>query len=187
MNRRQIDGFLSILARELAVPARAFLTGAAAAALWGRVRPSADIDLGLELRQPRRQRGRDRAVGSRPLDSGDGWTIIQPAVDRTTQLTGIPASVPRSNSWSIGKLTRALDPDLRDVAEVFRRQEVSWIRAAGLWGRALRASPASTSQYQFRLHVEDFFRKRGKIIWGEKFLPAAAMRRFHSAARIAFG
>ena len=49
MTKRQIERFLTVLARELEIPARAYLTGAAAAALWGRVRPSVDVDLGIEL------------------------------------------------------------------------------------------------------------------------------------------
>jgi hypothetical protein len=201
MNQRRIDGFLGTLAAQLGVPARAYLTGAAAAALWGRVRPSLDIDLGLEL-----------------LETGEPWDrIVEPAVERTTRLTGIPASVAedidhwgmitlldykRSSkryrrfgalevrlldpvNWSIGKLTRALEPDLRDVLEVFRKREVSAIRAATTWGRALRASPASTTQAQFRRQVEAFVRSEGRRIWGRDFDAEATLRRFHRAASIA--
>ncbi len=205
MTSRQIERFLTILAAELGEPARAFLTGAAAAALWGRVRPSADIDLGLEFR------GRARAA------SPGSWQRIQEAIDRTTRLTGVPASVAedidrwgmitlldyrRSSrlfrrfgklevrllnpvNWAIGKLTRCLDPDVRDVTEVLRRQKVPWIGAARTWGRALRASPASTTQFQFRLNVQDFFRRRGRSIWGPSFDAQVAISRFEGAARIA--
>ena len=200
MNRRQIDRYLTILAQELDRPARAYITGAAAGALWGRVRPSVDIDLGLELRS-----GKDRS-----------WEIIQQAVDRTTLLTGIPASVAedidrwgmitlldyrRSSrlyrrfgqlevrlldpvTWAIGKLTRSLDPDIRDVMEVFRRQSVPWTHAARTWGVALRASPASTSQFQFRKNVEGFFTERGRTVWGKTFDSPAAVARFKVAAKI---
>ena len=137
MTRRRIEGFLAILARELKRPARAYVTGAAAAALWGRVRPSVDIDIGLELQGPR---GRQ---------AGD-WGAVEAAVERTTRLTGIPTNVAedidrwgmitlldyrRSSrryrrigaldvrllhpiNWSIGKLTRFLDSDIRDVTAV---------------------------------------------------------------------
>jgi hypothetical protein len=204
MTRRQIERFFTILATELGEPARAFLTGAAAAALWGRVRPSADIDLGLEFRSQSRKRN----AGS--------WERIQQAVDRTTRLTGIPASVAedidrwgmitlldykRSSRrfrlfgkldvrllsplhWSIGKLTRCLDPDIRDVMEVFRRQGVPFIGVARTWGRALRASPASTAQFQFRRNVEDFFARRGRAVWGPTFDAPSAIRWFLRAARI---
>ena len=203
MNRRQIERYLTILAAQLDRPARAYLTGAAAGALWGRVRPSIDIDLGLELRS-----GKDRS-----------WTIVQEAVDRTTRLTGIPASVAEDIdrwgmitllnyrrtsrvyrrfgqlevrlldpvTWAIGKLTRRLDPDIRDVTEVFRRRAVPWMHAARTWGAALRASPASTSQFQFRKNVESFFAERGRTVWGKSFDPRAAIARFHIAARIKAG
>lgn len=216
MTGRQIDRFLKILANELGRPARAYLTGAAAAALWGRVRPSVDIDLGLELRS--RPAARAGARLPRAASSGGGWEIIQAAIDRTTRLTGIPTSVAEDIdrwgmitlldyrrtsrlyrrfgqlevrlldpvTWAIGKLTRALDPDLRDVVEVFRRQAVSWRRAARTWGLALRASPASTAQFQFRQHVMGFFRAHGAIVWGKTYEAGAAVRAFEKAADITF-
>ena len=200
MTRRRIEHFLATLAAELGRPARAFLTGAAAAALWGRVRPSLDVDLGLEVKEPPAAR----------------WEMIQAAIDRTCRLTGIAASVAedidrwgmitlldykRSSrryrrfgalevrllhpiNWSIGKLTRFLDPDIRDVTEVFRRQKVPLRAIATTWGRALRASPASTAQFQFRLHVEHFFRSQGRRIWGAAFDAEEAVRLFERAARI---
>jgi hypothetical protein len=201
MTSRQIDRFLETLARELGVPARAFVTGAAAAALWGRVRPSLDIDLGLELR-----------AGTKAT-----WADVETAVERTTRLTGVPTNIAadidrwgmitlldyrRSSrlyrrfgrlevrllnpvNWSIGKLTRYLDPDIRDVAQVFRVREVAAAAAARTWGRALRASPPSSAQFQFRRNVEDFFAREGREIWGRAFEPDAAAHVFRRAAGIA--
>lgn len=200
MTPKRIERFLATLAAELGVPARAYVTGAAAAALWGRVRPSVDVNLGLELRP-----------GTRA-----SWDLVQAAVDRTVRLTGIPASVAedidrwgmitlldyrRSSrrygrwghlevrlldpvNWAIGKLTRYLDPDVRDVVEVFRRKRVSATRAAAIWGRALRASPSSTTQHQFRRNVPAFFGGQGRRIWGARFDAAGAIRRFHGSAQI---
>src|SRR5438477_6025968 len=76
MNKRLIDRFLATLAQELDRPARLYLTGAAAAALLGRVRPSLDIDFGLEVE--------DSDAASR--------RAVQEAVDRASKLTGIAAS-----------------------------------------------------------------------------------------------
>ncbi len=141
MTPRQVERFLAILASELGAPARVYLTGAAAAALWGRVRPSYDVDLGLELKRK----------------GTLGWPEVEQAVERTTRRTGIAASVAEDidrwgmitlldyrrssrlyrrfqrlevrlldpTNWSIGKLTRNLESDLRDVEEVFRRQDVA--------------------------------------------------------------
>jgi hypothetical protein len=200
MTPRQIERFMATLAAELGVPARAYLTGAAAAALWGRVRPSYDVDLGLELKRR----------------SPTSWEVIQRAVDRTTRLTGIAVSVAEDidrwgmitlldykrtsrryrqfgrlelrllhpANWSIGKLTRNLESDLRDVVEVFRRQNVSSTKVASTWGRALRTSPASTAQFQFRRNVERFLRLRGRRAWGDSFDADAAVALFWRAARI---
>ena len=204
MTPRRIEQFLATLASELDAPARAYVTGAAAAALWGRVRPSLDVDLGIELKGPARH------------NSPTAWESVQHAVERTTRLTGIPANVAedidrwgmitlldyrRSSrlhrrfgtlevrllhpaNWSIGKLTRYLDPDVRDVVEVFRRQAVAPIRATRTWGRALRASPASTTQFQFRRNVEDFLARRGRSIWGASFDAGTATATFQRAAAI---
>lgn len=201
MKRRQIDRFLAILARELDAPARVYVTGAAAAALWGRARPSVDIDLGLELRT-----------------KGPGWwQRAEDAVKRATLLTGIPASAAedidrwgmitlldyRRTSrlyrrfgqldvrlldpvqWAIGKITRYLDSDIHDVVGVFRARKVVAAKAAATWGRALRASPPSTSQFQFRQNAERFFAHEGPSIWGARFDASDAVRRFHRSAGMA--
>jgi hypothetical protein len=209
MTRRRIEKFLAVLAGELAVPARAYLTGAAAAALWGRVRPSLDVDLGLELLP-------GKAGTARSARTSNGWDVIQAAVDRTVRLTGIATSAAADidrwgmitlldykrtsrlyrrfgklevrlldpANWAIGKLTRYLDPDVRDVIEVFRKNGVDATRAARLWGRALRASPPSTAQFQFRRNVEDFLRRRGRATWGPPFDAATVLRAFERAALI---
>jgi hypothetical protein len=61
---------------------------------------------------------------------------------------------------------------------------VSAAAAAHTWGRALRASPPSTSQFQFRQNVERFLADEGRSIWGRRFDPAELIRRFHRSAKI---
>lgn len=201
MTRHRIEKFLAVLGAELQISARAYVTGAAAAALWGRVRPSLDIDLGIE------PRGKPRNAA---------WPQIQDAVERAARLTGIAASAAADidrwgmitlldyrrtsrlharygrlevrlldpANWAIGKLTRFLEPDVRDVSEVLRRQGVGAIRAARVWGRALRASPPSTAQFQFRQNVETFLESQGARIWGARFDAAPVLRAFTRAAGI---
>jgi hypothetical protein len=172
MKPRRILEFFAALATELDRPARVYLTGAAAAALWGRVRPSYDVDFGIELT------GRTRW----------SWEEIQAAVARTSALTGIAASAAedidrwgmitlldyKRNSrsfqrfdrldlrlldpvhWSIGKLTRFLQTDVTDVVAVLQSQGIEARRAARVWGKALAASPRSTAQFLFRKQVEAF-------------------------------
>jgi len=95
-----------------------------------------------------------------------------------------PDRDPRPMSRSIGKMTRYLDPDVGDIVEVFRRQSVIASRATRTWGRALRASPASTTQFQFRRRVESFLQQRGRSIWGVQFDAPAAIATFQKAAGI---
>lgn len=203
MTPKRIEHFLTVLASELRHPARVYVTGAAAAALWGRVRPSVDVDLGIEL-------------VSRSTDRVHDWQSIETAVERTKRLTGIPANVAEDidrwgmitlldyrrtsrryrrfqqldvrllhpTNWSIGKLTRFLDSDIRDVTEVFRAQKVQPAAAARTWGLALRASPPSTTQFQFRRNVAHFLARQGRTIWGRAFDPAATIRAFERAAGI---
>jgi len=200
MTPRQIHQFLATLARELDAPGRVYITGAAAAALWGRARPSLDIDFGLELR----------------TKSDGWWQRAEAAVTRTSRATGIPASAAEDidrwgmitlldyrrtsrlyrrfgglevrlldpTQWAIGKITRYLDSDVDDVVAVFKRRKVAAAEAARVWGRALRASPPSTSQFQFRRNVERFLDARGRSIWGARFDAAEAIRLFHRAAKI---
>lgn len=67
---------------------------------------------------------------------------------------------------------------------MFRRKAITADLAVSTWGRAFRASPASTVQFQFRQNVEHFITKQGRLLWGPRFDVAAAIGRFHRAARI---
>ena len=200
MNPRQIERFFQILSRELDAEARAILTGAAAGALWGRVRPSADVDFALEFKR----------TGPRL------WEKVESAVKRTMKLTGLQANYApdidrwglislldykkhtrlyrrfgrlqvdllEPGYWSIGKMTRYLEPDVRDMTDVFRRRRVRWQTLVKLWGRSLRKSPPSLVQGQFRRQVEDYLRHHGKKVWGNSFKAETAIEHFHRAAGV---
>ena len=76
MTRTQIDAFFRVLAEQWGGKAIVLLTGAAAAAIWGHVRPSVDIDFAVQLRR----RGRS------------DWETLEAAIGRTVRLTGIQAN-----------------------------------------------------------------------------------------------
>jgi hypothetical protein len=200
MNRKQIDHFFQVLDRELGEESRVILTGAAAGSLYGNVRPSADIDFGVELKRKNAQL----------------WGKVEEAVARTSQLTGIPANFAEEigqwglitlldyrkhlkpyrrfgglrlylldpATWSIGKMTRYLDPDVSDMVTVFKHQRVSAEALVRLWGRALRLSHRTTALLQFRRQVEDFLRRYGRAIWGKTFDPERTIQRFYERAGI---
>ncbi len=196
MTGRQIERFFHALALELGRPAKVYLTGAAAAALWGRVRPSVDIDFGIEASPGEAgQISVEDAVARTASLAGiatnfaediDRWGMITLLDYRRTsrvhaRFGSLEVRLLHPANWAIGKLTRFLEPDVRDVIEVFHRQKVDSNVAARTWGRALRASPASTAQAQFRAQVEQFFHHHGRRIWGKDFDADNAIRRFHGA------
>lgn len=200
MSRRQVEQFFRVFSKELNEPATVILTGAAAGALWGHVRPSRDVDFAI---QPRR---RDRGC----------WERIEAAVERATQVTGITANYAQDIDrwgtislmdyqthtrpyrrfgvvqvrlmdpayWSIGKVSRYIGPDVRDLVAVFKTEKIPPARLLKVWGKALRASPPSDSQFQFRRNVENFLQVYGRAIWGKSFEPEGAVRRFHREAGI---
>ena len=203
MTPRTIDRFLRILAKEFDRPATIIVTGAAAGSLWGHLRPSRDIDFGVELsrREPR------------------AWETFHAAVDRTVQQTGIQVNyaedIERWSSislldyrrhtlayrrfgtldvrlldpvyWAIGKLGRYFDLDVHDLVAVLKRRRVPPRRLLRILAMALRASPRSTSVFQFPLQVEHFLRTYGRDVWGRTFNPERAVASFHRAAGIAQG
>lgn len=71
-----------------------------------------------------------------------------------------------------------------DVVTVFKRRKVLALPALRLWGRALRASPPSTAQFQFRKNVETFVKLHGRSTWGAKFNATQSIEAFHKAAKI---
>ena len=198
MHPRAIDRFFKTLAGEFGGAATLIVTGAAAGSLWGRVRPSQDIDFGVRLA------GRRRAA----------WDRFQAAVRRAIERTGIQVNyaedIDRWGSvtlldyrrhttlyrrfgaltirlldpayWTIGKLTRYFALDVDDVAKVLTRRKVPASSAIRVWGRALRKSPRSAALTQFRDQVEHFLRTSGRTIWGRGFDADAAVRQFHLAA-----
>ncbi len=200
MNRRQIETFFRTLSEQLNENVVVLLTGAAAGTIWGQVRPSVDVDFAVEVRKrdrktwERLEAAIERTVKLTGIQANyaediDRWGLIT-LLDyrrhthpyRRFGLLQIRLLDPAY--WSIGKMTRYLDPDVRDMVQVFKRQKVPAERLARLWGRALKKSPRSAALIQFRRQVEDFMRTYGRTIWGKKFDVGKTMRYFYRWAGI---
>ncbi len=198
MTPQEIDRFFRTLAKQSDEPLKVILTGAAAGAVWGHVRPSVDIDFAIEL-----TRGNERT-----------WQKVEEALQKTVKLAGIPANYAQDIDrwgqislldykkhitlykrfgsvavytldpayWSIGKITRYLDPDIKDLVAAFSRSKIDVRLAVRIWGEALRQSPPSTERFQFRQHVEDFMQTYGRRIWGKKFVSGPALKEFYRYA-----
>jgi hypothetical protein len=198
MNAKQIDRFFKIFSHELGEDATVILTGAGAGALWGRIRPSFDVDFEVTLRR------KNPAL----------WSTVERAAAIASQTTGIQANFANNIDrwgmislldyrkhrvaykhfgplklelmdpiyWSIGKMTRYLSPDVEDIVEVFRRRHVAWSKAVAVWGKALKKSPKSTALHLFRHQVEHFIRHHGSRVWGKMFPTEEAIQAFHQAS-----
>lgn len=194
MNEAQLQRFLHALARESDQPVRLIITGAAAAAVWGAARPSLDVDFAII-----------------PVGRRKEWALIEAAIARAVQRTGIPANFAQDIDrwgpvslldyqrhtvayrrfgqlrvelldpayWTIGKISRYLDPDVRDLVSVLKRRHLAPDRLIRLWARALRASPRSDGLAQFRRQAEHFLRTYGRSVWGARFNPDDAVSRFN--------
>ena len=201
MSPRQIDRFFRILAQEVGEPARVILTGAAAGSLWGYVRPSLDIDFAIQTvrRRPTRWTSVEQAIERTVRRTGirvnyaediDRWSPIslldyQRHTRLYRRLGVLQVRLMDPAYWSIGKISRYLDPDVRDLIKVLRTQRVSATRLVNLWGRALRRSPRSLAMTQFHRQAEHFLSTHGRAIWGKHFEADQAIARFHRACRSA--
>ena len=200
MDPRQLDRFFRVLAKGVASPVTVILTGAGAGVLWGHVRPSLDVDFAVRLarRSDAAWKQFERAAQTASKLTGlavnyaediDRWgsitlldyqrhTHLVRHIGQLTVRTLDPAY------WTIGKLSRYLDPDVQDLVAVLKRKRIPSARLIRLWARALRRSPRSLACTQFRDHVQDFLKTYGRRLWGKTFDAEEAIRAFLRQARL---
>jgi len=194
MNPRQIDRFFRILGHEYDDPATIILTGAAAGSLWGNRRPSLDIDFGVTLHGRRRNRwvlfehalAKTRKLSGIPVNYAedlDRWGSIslldyRRHTRRYRKFRKLDVRLLDPVYWSIGKLSRYLDPDVHDLAAVLKRQRVPVSQLTRIWARAVKASPRSMACEHFCRQTEHFLRRIGPSIWGKTFDGEEAVRQF---------
>jgi len=200
MDKRQIERFFKIIDKEFQKDARAILTGAAAGAIWGSTRPSIDIDFAIDLQSyadpdwERMESAIRKAIQETGIQANyaediDRWGMVS-LLDYKKNSTlykkfgKLALMVLDPAYWSIGKMTRFIDPDIQDMIQVFRKKKVSPSRLAEVWGRALKESPKSTALIRFRRQVEIFIKSYGTKIWGKSFNAMETIHQFHSSAGI---
>ncbi len=200
MNPMEVERFFKGVARDFKGRAGIYLTGAAAGSTMGSIRPSMDIDFAVSLksRDPRHWAEFESAVEKNRRLTGI-QTNYSEDIDRWSQVTyldyrkhcrpfktfgGIQVRVLNPEYWSIGKMTRYIDLDVKDMVAVFRKQRTPAGRLAGLWGKALRLSPKSSALMLFRRQVENFLGSYGRDIWGKGFSAAKVLDVFYRSAGI---
>jgi hypothetical protein len=197
MTRRQIERFFRLVSEAAREPATVILTGAAAGSLWGHVRPSLDIDFALRPRRRHRrswtnleeaveQATRLTGIRANYTEDIDRWSSIS-LLDyrrhaRPFRRFGLlRVQVMDPAYWSIGKVSRYLDPDVRDLVAVLRRRRVPLRSLVRLWARAVRRSPRSPALTQFCRQAEQFLRAYGRRVWGTAFNAERTIGEFRRA------
>jgi hypothetical protein len=200
MDIRQIEQFFKIIDAGFRQNAKVILTGAAAAAVWGCTRPSVDIDFAIEIadRSDPNWQHLESAIRLATDKTGiqanyaediDRWGMVT-LLDykRNTRLYkkygNLTILLLDPAYWSIGKMTRFIDPDIQDMIQVFRKKRSSPAKLARVWGKALKESPRSAALIRFRRQVESFFESYGTGIWGRTFKASNAITLFHKSAGI---
>lgn len=200
MDIRQIEQFFKIIDEEFQQDAKAILTGAAAGTVWGSTRPSIDIDFAIEINDPSQANWQQlessirtaidkTGIQANYAEDIDRWGMVTlldyksraKLYKKYGKLTLMVIDPPY---WSIGKMTRFIDPDIQDMIQVFRKKKIPPAKLAGVWGKALKESPHSTTLTRFRRQVESFFESYGTKIWGGNFNSSKAIRQFYKSAGI---
>jgi hypothetical protein len=195
MNKKQIERYFKILDKIYSKKCRIILTGAAAGALYGRVRATMDIDFSAQAAD---WENFSKAVEEASVRTGiaaqyaediDRWSSISfMDYKKHTFIYGqyglVEVRLMEPSYWALGKLSRYLDPDIRDLVKVLKKTGTQWQETASVAGRALRKSPKSNACFLFRKQTEDFFKQYGKKIWGRPFDAKEAITIFHKKAGV---
>lgn len=195
MNKKQIERYFKTLSKIYPRKCRVILTGAAAGALYGRVRATMDIDFSAEtadwehFSKAVEQTSLRTGITAQYAEDIDRWSpITLMDYKKRTFIYGwfgpVEVRLMEPSYWAIGKLSRYLDPDIGDLIKVFKKTRTPWREVASVTGRALRKSPKSTACFLFKRQTEDFFKRFGKKIWGRAFDAKEAISLFYQRAGV---
>lgn len=198
-----VDQFFSELDKNINNPIKIILTGAMAGVILGNIRPSMDIDfeiefsptdsppqeLVVEIESAIRATAKKLNLPAQYSENIQGWSQISFLDYRKTstiykKIGKIEVRVLSPAHWSIGKMARYLPLDEMDLVFVLKKHHREWEKMMNLWGEALKNSVRSDKSREFRDHVIDFIKSKGKEIWGHHFDSATAIAKFNSVAGI---
>lgn len=197
MKRSFIERFFRELDGEWGRPAEIILTGAAAGALLGHVRSSVDIDFEIRTKKHTdvsldeviRKVSEKTGIPANYSEDISHWSMIDFLDYRKRSLPykrigKLRIKLMAPEYWTIGKMGRFVEPDIRDLVSVIKKRKLAARRLIQLWSRALRSSPLSLASKEFRDHVIDFLKNYGRSAWGKKFEAEKAVALFRRLARI---
>lgn len=202
MKKVLINRFFRELDRELDKRAEVIVTGAAAGSLLGVARPSLDIDFEIRIHSSggpahfahcrdaiERAAQKTGIAVNYSEDIGHGSMIdlldYRKQALPYQQIGKLQIRLMSPEYWTIGKMDRFLEVDLRDILRMIKRRQLKSQRLISLWGRALTASPLSLNSGSFSRNVTHFIERYGKKIWGRDFDTDRAVILFKKTAGIA--
>jgi hypothetical protein len=178
MKKTDIDTFFRAVAEKIDEPVKVYLTGGIASWLWGGVRPTQDIDFGVDPLSESIQKTLDTTSRTLkvPIQYASDlarWGMIDiPEMTRGTELYKrfgkLSVYLLAPEKWAIGKLTRYIESDESDLLTVFKKQKPSLQKCLRVWKQALKTSPASSEQFLFKKNVQHFLTKHGSKIWPDE-------------------
>lgn len=195
MNKRQVERFFKILSELYPKECEIILTGAAAGALYGRVRATLDVDFSAQAKDWQKfviavnKASNQTGILAQYGEDIDRWSSITLMDYRKhtylyRRFGAVELRLMEPPYWAIGKLSRYLDSDIQDMKLVFRKTKTAWQDVARVAGKSLTQSPKSTACFLFRKQVEHFLKTRGRAVWGRSFRVDQAIARFHRFAGI---
>ena len=196
MQKNLVDLFFMELAKGVDRPASIILTGAAAGEIYGNIRPSMDIDFEICLDEKNETylfylenliKDISARIGIETDYSEDisHWSMInlldyrQKAVPYK-KIGKLNIRILAPEHWTIGKITRFYDLDIRDVLVVIQKKKLDADELIELWARAFKASPLSLAKRQFIDHVREFLKIYGKKAWGNSFKSEKMVKKFEN-------
>lgn len=174
MKIRDIENFFRELDKRIDFSLTVILTGGASAVCYGAPRATQDIDFETSLQVSGRRKQECQEKLTEALDEVGRLTGITPQysedIDRWSSIY-LPAKSSRlfqkigkvevrlldPELWAVGKLSRYLGSDVKDLVAVFKKLRPDIMKFAKVWGQALGGSPSSSAQVSFKRQVEQFF------------------------------
>ena len=146
-------------------------------------KPVQDVELAIQ------ETSKKLNIPAQYSESIQGWSQISFLDYRESsalykQIGKIEVRLMSPEHWSVGKIARYLELDEMDVTCVLKKHKIDWKKIVTFWGRALKSSMRSDKSREFRDHVLQFLKHKGKKIWGEGFDSEQAIEAFKMAAGI---
>lgn len=180
---KTLDHFFKTLSEEWPHRVEILLFGGAAGLIMGSTRPTRDVDfeisfasknVNLENFERVIERVKERTgIDTQFSEDAARWSMISfldyAKHKRPFKHYGkISVFFLDASYWSIGKVSRYWDQDIKDMILVFRKEKTDPLVLARLWRKALHQSPTSTRLFNVKKQMSHFFKTHGPKIWGKK-------------------